>query len=144
MKKLLTLVCWMVVVGIASAAGIEEVVSIKDMDFFEYNSDSDPEYDAFKISAYLGDKYGNEVQLKDMEFGYECDIYDYTDKRQGAKLASDSGDTKTPDYFGRPWIICNVPNMSVKTRLLVHVKLRLPNGKVLEAKGSAWLDPEGY
>lgn len=122
----------------------QDFQAVKKIELYEENTDADPAKDALKVYVIFGDSNAQDVRpLDGVSFPFKCFIFEYpNDGQQGRQIGYAKGDLKSERGFTS--FLVKLPNVKVKTRVLAHVQVTMPNGKVIEGKRSDTFDPNKH
>ncbi len=126
------------------------ITSIKKMEVYEKNTDSDPLNDDVEIYIIFGNSKGKEVRPPDgMAFDYSLTINKYNDSYEagpngilGQQLASSKG--KLISVRGFTSIFIKLPQLTTSTRILTQIQVKLPNGNIIVGKDKDNFNPNRH
>ncbi len=121
----------------------ERVVAIKKLEFYDENTDADPEQDAGKIYVIFGDNTNERVKPPDgLVMRYSCKIYHYNRGEVGSLITSDSGDLISDGGYSS--FMIDLSNINSEVKILSDVTVELPNGQILRGKATDRFNPQSY
>lgn len=124
-------------------AHAQDFNAIRGVYISEENTNSDPEMDSAGVNVLFRDSTGNSISpINGTEFQYKCVVYEYDNKQQGEKIGEGKG--KVTSDGSNTFFIVNLVNIASKKRIIAHVQITTPTGKILQGKGSTIFDPENY